>query len=93
MQPQPTSPLPPSAGDDSPGSQAPAGARKSGPASHALKALEAFWRGATGRWRQHRRGMAELRLMTDRDLSDLGLGRGDVPALRDIPDRWHSDRC
>ena len=93
MQPNPTSPLPPPAGGGAPRAKAPYGVRKSGPVRNALKALGAFWLGATGRWRQRRRGMAELRLMTDRDLTDLGLGRGDIPALREPPARWHSDRC
>lgn len=93
MQPNPTSPLPPSAGGGASGAKALYGVRGNGAVRNALKALAVFWQGATGRWRQRRRGMAELRLMTDRDLTDLGLGRGDIPALREPPARWHSDRC
>ena len=90
MQPNPTFPLRPSAGNVAPGAQALYGVCKSGAVRNALKT---FWQGTVGRWRQRRRGMAELRLMTDRDLTDLGLGRGDIPALHAPPARWHSDRC
>lgn len=40
-------------------------------------------------WRQSR---AELTQMSARELNDLGISRGDIPALLDDPVGWHRDR-
>ena len=39
---------------------------------------------------QRRRNMNELRLMSDHQLNDLGIGRGEIPGLMDDrgPRRW-----
>ncbi|MDW5443269.1 DUF1127 domain-containing protein [Polaromonas sp. SM01] len=48
------------------------------------------------RWaRQHRQrkqDLALLRQMSTCELKDLGLGRGDIPALLDAPASWRQDR-
>ncbi|MES2943173.1 MAG: DUF1127 domain-containing protein [Pseudomonadota bacterium] len=36
---------------------------------------------------------AELSQMTTRELNDLGIGRGDIPALLNQPAAWSKDRC
>lgn len=40
-----------------------------------------------------RRSRAELAQMSARELNDLGIGRGDIPALLDEPVAWRRDRC
>jgi len=42
--------------------------------------------------RQRKTDMATLRNMSDRELNDLGIGRGDIPALLDEPALWRRDR-
>ena len=39
---------------------------------------------------QRRRNMNELRLMSDHQLNDLGIGRGEIPSLMNepAPQRW-----
>jgi uncharacterized protein YjiS (DUF1127 family) len=43
--------------------------------------------------KQLRRSRDELAQMGTRELNDLGIGRGDIPALLDDPVAWHRDRC
>ncbi len=40
-----------------------------------------------------RRSRDELARMSERELNDLGIGRGDIPALLDEPVAWRRDRC
>jgi len=39
-----------------------------------------------------RRSRTELEQMSARELNDLGIGRGDIPALLDDPVAWRKDR-
>ncbi|MES2242002.1 MAG: DUF1127 domain-containing protein [Pseudomonadota bacterium] len=39
-----------------------------------------------------RQSRAELAQMSARELNDLGIGRGDIPALLDDPAGWRRDR-
>ncbi|MEO8021933.1 DUF1127 domain-containing protein [Polaromonas sp.] len=39
-----------------------------------------------------RRSRDELAQMSTRELNDLGIGRGDIPALLDEPAAWRRDR-
>ena len=39
-----------------------------------------------------RQSRAELEQMSARELNDLGIGRGDIPALLDDPVGWRRDR-
>ena len=34
-------------------------------------------------WRQHRETIRELSMLSDRELADLGIGRGDIPFVAD----------
>ena len=34
-------------------------------------------------WRQHNATVRELSMLTDRELADLGIGRGDIPFVAD----------
>lgn len=40
-----------------------------------------------------RRSRDELAQMGARELNDLGISRGDIPALLDDPVAWRRDRC
>lgn len=61
-------------------------------------ALPSFPARALGQWllaafrksAQRRRDLNELRLMSDHQLNDLGIGRGEIPGLMDSPGprRW-----
>ena len=61
-------------------------------------ALPAFPARELGQWllavlrksAQRRRGLNELRLMSDHQLTDLGIGRGEIPGLmhEPAPQRW-----
>ena len=48
---------------------------------------------ASPAFRQRRRHEAELRQMSARELSDLGIGRGEIPALLETPAAWLKSRC
>ncbi|MGH8803526.1 MAG: DUF1127 domain-containing protein [Polaromonas sp.] len=43
--------------------------------------------------RQYKRHRAELQQMSARELNDLGIGSGEIPALLKTPATWHMDRC
>ena len=43
--------------------------------------------------RQHKRHEAELQQMSARELNDLGIGRGEIPALLETPATWRGGRC
>ena len=34
-------------------------------------------------WREHRETIRELSMLSDRELADLGIGRGDIPFVAD----------
>lgn len=53
-----------------------------------LQALLEGWKKSAGK----ERDTAELRLMTDHELKDLGIGRGEIPALVNEPRAWRWDR-
>lgn len=42
---------------------------------------------------QHKRHEAELRQMSALELNDLGIGRGEIPALLEAPATWREGRC
>ncbi|MFC5519391.1 DUF1127 domain-containing protein [Polaromonas jejuensis] len=42
---------------------------------------------------QDKRHEAELRQMSTRELNDLGIGRGEIPALLETPATWRGGRC
>ncbi|MGH8848634.1 MAG: DUF1127 domain-containing protein [Polaromonas sp.] len=46
-----------------------------------------------GRHWQYKRHQAELRQMSTRELSDLGIGRSEIPALLEAPAAWREGRC
>lgn len=43
--------------------------------------------------KQLRQSRAELAQMSVRELNDLGISRGEIPALLDEPVAWRRDRC